>query len=167
MPSLKIISLLSFCGYLLVGCSSHGENQDAAFEQEKLRQEITGDSTYYGDSNAQAAGLNALKTTKGNLPIRTGGTPKNTIALDEWAQFKLDIGQRIAHNATKIQSILVASGPDAKLAKKLVALEKNNNAIQVEMAQYDGKLKPKWEKFKSGIDLGLFSIETELKELAR
>jgi hypothetical protein len=55
---------------------------------------------------------------------------KKTIVLNEWDQYKIEIEARLVDNEIKIHKLKSNEGVEAKLFKKINALEKENTLIQ-------------------------------------
>jgi len=90
---------------------------------------------------------------------------KKSVNLDAWTIFKSQTIEKICANETEIEKLRNSPTANAKMLKKVSALEKENNDFRRQMDEYNQKMKVSFENFKTAINHHVDEIDIKLKDI--
>jgi hypothetical protein len=128
-------------------CQSHEQKANDAFEAVKEGK------------------LSASNNIEKRSPTETAvnQSAKKPFVLNEWDQYKIEIEAKLVDNEIKIRKLKSKEGVEAKLFKKINALEKENTLMRLQMNEFNSETNNRLEKFKSEMNDQLKSIAEEIK----
>lgn len=147
-----------FIAASMVACESNIAKGTEAFDNAKEAR-TTQDDSLAISTQADAMESN-LKTSKPDKP----SAKNNVVVVDSWTHFKNAMDLRIKSNENTIDALQGQNG-NAKQAKKVAMLEKENLNLKAQMDRYREEEKQRWEKFSSAMNRDVDAITAELIEL--
>lgn len=150
-----VACMLALC---IVGCESQVEDGTGAFEDAKTLRTTQSDSIAIS-AEADALLANAKPELTGNTMPR----PK-VVIIDPWTAYAKGVEARLVRNETTITS-LKGAADNAKIFKKVAALEKENADLRTQMTDYKAAEAARWTAFKASIDQQVDLVAVGLKEL--
>jgi hypothetical protein len=156
--SISKIIPICFAVLILYSCESHVKKADDDF-------------SLYKENKMQSQ--ETISTTKEitQAPKKIDQEPKRADQVrknespDEWTLFKRVTDKRIQANEKKIEALRNNPTENAKVLKKVSALEKDNNNLRSQMDEYNEKMKVSFDKFKTTINHDVDEIDIKLKDI--
>lgn len=143
MSFLIMISFISF----ISSCQSHEQKADSAFDLVKEEKMMNDDT---GILIPEVKKIEIIKKTE---------------EPDDWSKYKVETEKKIVSNEIKIRAIKNIPNADAKLFKKISALEQQNTDLRRQLNEYAESLKLNLEKFKFTMKQDMEAINSDLNDL--
>ncbi len=166
-----------FAILLLPSCDSN-ENENKSkqafenYKNKRKQQEETAISSksittiVENPSSKELEKIELVKIEDKTKPLITNKDSKKNETHGEWLSFKGEMEKKLHGNDEKIEKIKSNPNTTPKNNRKIHLLEKNNNAIKSRIKEYNGNVKPKWEKFKTKMNEDINGIAVELNEIS-
>lgn len=141
-------SIFNFATIIFVclsACQSHEQKANDAFDNVK-------ESKLHEVDNQPHANVSTIIET-----------PVKTVIISDWDKYKIEIETRIVANEIKIRKLKSQEGVEAKLFKKISAVEKENTLLRLQMNEFNSETNNRLLKFKSDMNDQIQSIELEIK----
>jgi len=156
--SISKIITICFTVFILYSCESHVKKADDDFELYKENKMHHQESV----SNIKEITPEPKKIVQESKTVVQVTKNEN---LDEWTIFKRLTNKKIHTNEIEIEKLRNSPAVNAKMLKKVSALEKENNDFRRQMDEYSEKMKVSFENFKTTINHQVEEIDIKLKDI--